>query len=94
MSNLEEKITNAHSEEELLQVLADAGMPITSAQLHAAVETGNGEMTEDALEAVSGGCIMLPWLIIRAWYNRRSRGGGGGGSIGGGGSGGGGGGSR
>ena len=82
MNNLEEKITNAQSEEELLQVLADAGMPITSAQLHAAVETGNGEMTEDALEGVSGGCIMLPWLIIRTWYKHRSKGGGGGGSIG------------
>lgn len=91
MNNLEEKITNAQSEEELLRVLADAGMPITSAQLHAAVETGNGEMTEDALEAVSGGCI-LPWLIIRAWYNRRSGHGGsfsGGGGFGGGGGGGG-----
>ena len=83
MNNLEEKITNAQSEEELLQVLADAGMPITSAQLHAAVEAGDGEMTEDALESVSGGCIMLPpWLIIRTWYKHRSKGGGGGGSIG------------
>lgn len=55
MNNLEEKITNAQSEEELLQVLADAGMPITSAQLHAAVEAGNGELTEDVLETVGGG---------------------------------------
>lgn len=79
MNNLEEKITNAQSEEELLQVLADAGMPITSAQLHAAVETGDGEVTEDALEGVSGGWIM-PRLhpsrpgvlgkLIQEWFRR------------------------
>ena len=79
MNNLEEKITNAQSEEALLRVLADAGMPITSAQLHAAVEAQNGELTEDTLTSVSGGYIMLPWKIISSWFDRR-RGGHGSGS--------------
>lgn len=87
MNNLETQITNAQSEEELLQILADAGMSITSTQLHAAMESGAGELAEDAMESVSGGCG-LPWIIIQSWYKRRSRGGGGSGSFGSGGGGG------
>lgn len=79
MNKLEEQITNAKSEEELLQILADAGMPVAPAQLHAAMEAQNGELTEDALTSVSGGYIMLPWKIISSWYDRR-RGGHGSGS--------------
>ena len=75
MNNLEMQITNAQSEEELLQILANAGMSITSTQLHAAMESGAGELAEDAMESVSGGCA-LPWIIIHSWYTRRGRSGG------------------
>ena len=51
---LEEKIANAQSEEELLGILAEAGINTTLEELRAAA-TADGELDEAALDNVSGG---------------------------------------
>lgn len=59
---LEEKIANAQSEEELLGILAEAGINTTLEELRAAV-TADGELDEAALDNVSGGGAF--WSVIR-----------------------------
>ena len=59
---LEEKIANAQSEEELLKILTDAGIDISLEKLRAAV-SANGELDEAALDNVSGGGAI--WSVIR-----------------------------
>ena len=51
---LEEKIANAQSEEELLGILAEAGINTTLEELRVAV-SADGELDEAALDNVSGG---------------------------------------
>lgn len=101
-SELETKIANAQSDDEVLRLFAEAGYSVTREQLD--MESNDDELGEDMLDMVSGGGV-LSW-IRRAinQYNAKknasnyngggggfSRGGGGGHSFGGGGSGGGGG---
>lgn len=93
---LEAKIADARSDEEVIQIFADAGMTLTLEQLHAQQE--DGELSEATLEAVNGGSI---WNIVnKLWVRYKasqyngggggfSSGGGGGGAGGGGGGGGG-----
>lgn len=59
---LEEKIANAQSEEELLNILAEAGISTTLEELRAAV-SADGELDEAALDNVSGGGAL--WTVIR-----------------------------
>lgn len=83
---LEEKLSNAESEEEMVRILNEAGYSVTAEQLKAMAETAEGELSEDALEAVGGGLAIS--MIARVFYKcfNTSRGGGGAGSFGGGGS--------
>lgn len=88
IKDVEAKIANAQSDEEVLKIFADAGYPITREQLEA--ETADGELSEDMLDAVSGGSVMN-WIrrAIDRYRARRNasnyNGGGGGFSSGGGG---------
>lgn len=94
---LEAKIANAVSEEEVLTIFAEAGISVTAEQLNADMESTDGELSEDALDNVAGGSI---WYIAKKIWNRYkanrysgggrgfSSGGGGGHSFGGGGGGG------
>ena len=86
MTNLEENITNAKSEEEILQIFSDAGIRLTAEQLHMATTNTDGELSEDIMDGISGGFINC-WPIVRSWFIRRNASGGGGdGAFGGGGS--------
>ena len=69
MTTLEEKIINAKSDEEFMQIMADAGMPVTAQQLHAAARS-DSELQEDALEMVSGGMSMSVIRFIGIYLDR------------------------
>ena len=56
---LEEKLSNAESEEEMIRILNEAGYSVTAEQLKAMAETAEGELSEDALETVAGG-----WRLV------------------------------
>ena len=50
------KISNAASMDEVVRICAEAGIPVTKEQLEASDTTGaEGELSEEALDAVSGG---------------------------------------
>lgn len=64
---LEERLRNAATPEEAVRACAEAGIPITAEQLEPPVPSGpDGELSEAALDNVSGGGI-LDW--IRRWYH-------------------------
>ncbi|MCI6956988.1 MAG: hypothetical protein SPI15_01970 [Candidatus Faecousia sp.] len=78
---LEERLRNAATPEEAVRACAEAGIPITAEQLKPPVPSGpDGELSEAALDNVSGGGI-LDW--IRRWYHtsRTPSGSGGGGGC-------------
>lgn len=92
---LKAKLEAAQTMEDVIQVCAEEGIEVTREQLEAPVPSGpDGELSEDALDNVSGGSV-IDW--IRRWYHRYhaskynsggggfSSGGGGGGFSGGGG---------
>ena len=85
---LEEKMAQAKSEEEVIQIFADAGIQVTIDQLNAVQTQEDGELNEEALAAVSGGSV---WSIVNRLLNRyyasRYNAGGGGYAAGGGGKG-------
>ena len=86
---LQAKLDGAESLDDVVRICAEAGIAISKEQLEAMDKSmANGELTAEALDAVSGGLLadLFNW-----WRNRgrkRSSGGGGNGSFGGGGSGG------
>ena len=57
ISKIEEKLANAKSDEEAIQIFAEAGMQVTAEQL-AAEDTGD-ELDETALDDVSGGSVVI-----------------------------------
>ena len=85
---LEEKIRNSESLDEIVQLCTDAGIPVTKEQIEAGLKTaGDEELSETALDNVSGGGLFSLSVIIGIiWGRNRARGGGGQGSFGGGGS--------
>ena len=86
---LQAKLDGAESLDDVVRVCAEAGITISKEQLEAS--TADGELSENTLDAVSGGGLLAD--LFDWWRNRgrkRSSGGGGNGSFGGGGSGGGG----
>lgn len=90
---LEEKLRGAESLDEVVQVCAEAGIPVAKEQLECPAVSGlDGELSEDALDNVSGGGV-IDWIrrIYRYYRASNYNGGGGGFSSGGGGGGGGGG---
>ena len=74
---LEEKIVNAQSDEEVIALFAEAGITVTPDRFH--LGDADGELNEDALDHVSGGsaAYIVGWLIGRYLANRRCHGGGG-----------------
>ena len=55
---LKEKLGKAESLDEVVKVLAEEGLAVTKEELEAALAQGeNGELSEEALAAVSGGRI-------------------------------------
>ena len=93
---LEEKIRNAETVEEVVQVCTEAGIQVTKEQLEAELlPQTEGELSEDMLDNVSGGGIFSLVRRIISYYRASNYNGGGGGfSCGGGGGGAGGGGGR
>ena len=86
---LQAKLDGAESLEDVVRVCAEAGITISKEQLEAF--TADGELSEDTLDAVSGGGLLAD--LFDWWRNRgrkRSNPHGGYGAFGGGGSGGGG----
>ena len=56
---LKEKLGKAESLDEVVKILTEAGLEVTKEELEAALAQGeNGELSEEALSAVSGGIIM------------------------------------
>lgn len=91
-------LSSANSPAEAVKVLAEYGVKISEQELLSlsAGAPAEGELTEDSLENVSGGCL-IGWIVRYIAASRYSAGGGGfssggggGGSFGGGGGGGGG----
>lgn len=87
---LEEKLKNAASLDEAIQMCAEEGITVTKEQLEAVLSPElDGELNEEALDNVSGGGF-LDWIRRLFRYNRASNyssgnGSGGGVSAGGGG---------
>ena len=73
---LKEKLGKAESLDEVVKVLAEEGLEVTKEELEAALTQGEkGELSEEALSAVSGGRInwwrfigpLLPLPIWPRW---------------------------
>ena len=85
---LQAKLDSAESLDDVVRVCEEAGIAVSREQLEAMdVPMADGELTEEALDAVSGGSV-VGWIFRYWWRNRgrnRSSGGGGNGCFGGGG---------
>lgn len=86
-SELQAKINSAESLEDVVRICAEEGISISKEQLEALeASTADGELSEDTLDAVSGGGLLAD--LFDWWRNRgrkRSNPNGGKGAIGGGG---------
>lgn len=83
---LEEKIQQAETAEEVIQACAEAGIQVTKEQLEGnALPEAESELSEDMLDTISGGGIFS--RIISYYRAKKYNGGGGGFSCGGGGGG-------
>lgn len=87
-SELQAKLDGAESLDDVVRVCEEAGIAVSREQLEAMdVPMADGELSEETLDAVSGGSV-AGWILWYWWRNRgrsRSSGGGGNGSFGGGG---------
>ena len=86
-SELQAKLDGAESLDDVVRLCEEAGIAVSREQLEAMdVPMADGELTEEALDAVSGGSV-AGWILWYWWRNRgRNRSSGGGnGSFGGGG---------
>lgn len=83
---LQAKLSSAESLDDVVRVCEKAGIAVSKEQLEAMdVPMADGELTEEALDAVSGGSV-AGWILWYWWRNRgRNRSSGGNGSFGGGG---------
>ena len=85
---LQAKLSSAESLDDVVRVCEKAVIAVSKEQLEAMdVPMADGELTEETLDAVSGGSV-AGWILWYWWRNRgrsRSSGGGGNGSFGGGG---------
>ena len=72
-----EKLSNAESMEEALEVLADCGIEATAEALAAAVAEldadENGELSEELLDGVAGGGKIWQWIkdCFGRWFKRQ-----------------------
>ena len=84
---LESKIRQAETLDDVVRICTDAGIDVTREQLQAA-DMPDGELDENALDLVSGGSVLgAVALMVWSIYKNRSSGGGGGHAFGGGGGG-------
>ena len=72
---LKEKLGKAESLDEVVKILAEEGIAVTKEELEAALAQGeNGELSEEALSAVSGGIRfwwpIIPWIPWPRWPRR------------------------
>lgn len=83
---LQAKLDGAESLDDVVRLCEEAGIAVSREQLEAMdVPMADGELTEEALDAVSGGSV-AGWILWYWWRNRsRNRSSGGNGSFGGGG---------
>ena len=56
------KLENAQSVSELVEILREYGIETTEEELEAAYAAQEGELSEENLEDVAGGCIWFPRL--------------------------------
>ena len=67
---LKEKLGKAENLDEVVKILTEEGLEVTKEELEAALAQGeNGELSEEALSAVSGGIRF--WRPILPWIPRR-----------------------
>lgn len=83
---LQAKLDGAESLDDVARICEEAGIAVSKEQLEAMdVPMADGELTEETLDAVSGGSV-AGWILWYWWRNRgRNRSSGGNGSFGGGG---------
>lgn len=83
---LQAKLSSAESLDDVVRVCEEAGIAVSREQLEAMdVPMADGELSEETLDAVSGGSV-AGWILWYWWRNRgRNRSSGGNGSFGGGG---------
>lgn len=83
---LQAKLDGAESLDDVVRICEGAGIAVSKEQLEAMdVPMADGELSEEALDAVSGGSV-AGWILWYWWRNRgRNRSSGGNGSFGGGG---------
>lgn len=83
---LQAKLDSAESLDDVVRLCEEAGIAVSKEQLEAMdVPMADGELTEETLDAVSGGSV-VGWIFRYWWRNRgRNRSSGGNGSFGGGG---------
>lgn len=85
---LQAKLDSAESLDDVVRVCEGAGIAVSREQLEAMdVPMADGELSEETLDAVSGGSVAgwIFWYWLRNRSRNRSSGGGGNGSFGGGG---------
>ena len=75
---LEEKIVNASSDEEVIRLFEEAGITVTPEQFNIGGDNADGSLDEAALDNVVGGSAtyFIGYLIGRYVANRRHGGGG------------------
>ena len=71
---LKEKLGKAENLEEVVKILTEEGLEVTKEELEAALAQGeNGELSEEALSAVSGGINWRRIVTIIRYYTRGHR---------------------
>lgn len=73
---LEEKIDAAQSLDDVVRIYAEAGISVSKEQLEAiSLSDAGDELSEGALDAVSGGSLWLAWVLYQRYKSRHSGGG-------------------
>ena len=60
-SELKERIENAQSLTEVVEIYREKGIEVTENELEAALRETSDEISEDDLQNVAGGRLWLPW---------------------------------
>ncbi len=71
---LAEKLDKADGISTILQLLREAGVEMTEEELTEKVNPGSDQLSEESLENVSGGCLLVAPVIkvLWNWFNRKS----------------------
>ena len=65
-----EKLDACASPAEMVKVMAEYGIECTEADFSYVTADANGELSEDSLDAVSGGGL---WGWFKKWYEKRKK---------------------